>query len=224
MDIQADYSFRAVGAILPDGESGKAGRPVPQLRDRHLVLAAQAGSRTAFEQLWALYSGRVYRTVSNITRNSHDAEDALQDAFFRAYLAIGRFESRANFYTWLTRIAINSALGILRKRRSRPEASLFSNSSDDGEAVEEDFKDAGPSPEFLYGEEEKREKLMLAIERLPSQLRTITHALIREDYSVKDVACRLNISVPAAKARLYRARIKLRSLTAAPHSEIRRRT
>ena len=133
----------------------------------------------------------------------------------RAFLAIGSFESRANFYTWLTRIAINSALGILRKRRSRPEeVSIVMNVFGEGEGGNDSAKDLAPDPERVYAEQEQRQKLMRAIDKLPGHLRVVTHAVITEDCSVKDVACRLNISVPAVKSRLYRARIMLRALTA----------
>jgi hypothetical protein len=93
-------------------------------RDQQLVYAAQSGCRAAFDELFTLYSRRLHRTVLSITKNSADAEDAMQDSFLQAFLAINRFEGRSNFYSWLTRIAINSSLMILRRRRARPEVSV----------------------------------------------------------------------------------------------------
>src|ERR1700678_882378 len=107
------------GSLLPDASVHCA----PRL-DQRLVYAAQSGCRAAFDELVSLYSRRVRRTVLAITKNSEDAEDAMQESFLRAFLAISRFEGRSSFYTWLTRIAINSALMILRRRRARPEFSL----------------------------------------------------------------------------------------------------
>src|SRR5665213_3446900 len=128
MDIQADYSFRVMLPFTPGGGTDKCVGHTASSKDKHLVLAAQSGCRAAFNELWNLYSRRIYRTLLGITNNPQDAEDALQDAFLRAFLALESFEGRANFYTWLTRIAINSALGILRKRRCRPETSIDTNS------------------------------------------------------------------------------------------------
>ena len=90
----------------------------------NVVSAAQKGRPTTFAELYAIYSRRLYRTIIAITRNPADAEDALQVTFLRAYLALDTFEGRSSVYSWLLRIAINSALMILRKRRARPEALL----------------------------------------------------------------------------------------------------
>ena len=102
------------------------------LETQGLVVAAQSGSQAAFSELFSRYSQRTYRTVFAITKNAADAEGAMQEAFLRAFTAINRFEDRATFYSWLTRIAINSALMIVRKRRTRPESSLgtLSDSAD----------------------------------------------------------------------------------------------
>jgi RNA polymerase sigma factor (sigma-70 family) len=85
------------------------------------VLAAQMDSPIAFRNLYALYARRLYKSIFGITKNAQDAEDALQDTFLHAYLAIHTFEGKSSIYSWLTRIAINSALTILRRRRIRPE-------------------------------------------------------------------------------------------------------
>jgi RNA polymerase sigma-70 factor, ECF subfamily len=191
------------------------------LSDRYLVVAAQAGCRTAFNELWNLYSRRVYGTIFKIVNNPQDAEDALQESFLRAFLALESFEGRASFYTWLTRIAINSALGILRKHRCRPETSIDSTSRRDTERASEDFRDLTPDPEHILDQHQRRATLMQAIRKLPPNLRETVQELIAKDCSVKEVADRLNISQAAAKSRLYRARIRLSSLTATPS---RRRT
>lgn len=214
MDIQADYSFRVTIPFTSNDESGKRVGHTASSKDQHLVLAAQSGCRTAFNELWNLYSRRIYRTLLGITNNPQDAEDALQDAFLRAFLALESFEGRATFYTWLTRIAINSALGILRKRRCHPETSLDTNSQREDDDPHEEFRDLAPGPEQIYARQEERERLMQAIQRLPPELRKATQARITGDRSVKEVACRLNISEATAKSRLYKARIMLSSMTA----------
>jgi RNA polymerase sigma-70 factor, ECF subfamily len=182
--------------------------------DQHLVIAAQSGCPTAFNELWNLYSRRVFRTAFNITKNTQDAEDALQDSFLRAFLAFGSFEGRASFYSWVTRIAINSALGILRKRRSHPETSLNPASPREDDSTPVDFRDSAPNPEQTCDQLQRRAKLLRAIRKLPSNLRDAVHAVMTEDCSVREVADRLKISEAAAKSRLYRARTRLGTLTA----------
>jgi RNA polymerase sigma-70 factor (ECF subfamily) len=213
LDIQGDYirpaiSFRAAGGF------GAPLREAVSSKDRQLVIAARSGCQIAFRELWDLYSRRVYRTLLGITKNSDDAEDALQDAFLRAFVALEGFEGRSSFYSWLTRIAINSALGILRRRRSRPEGAtnIYIQPEDEDEFKE--FIDLAPDPEQSYSTQEKREKLMQAIQNLSPELRIVIQMRLTESCSVKEVASRLSISVAAAKSRLYRARIILGSRTA----------
>ena len=181
--------------------------------DQHLVLAAKSGCRTAFDELWNLYSRRVYRTVFKITKNAQDAEDAVQDSFLHAFLACDSFEGRSSFYSWLTRIAINSALGILRKRRCRPEIPLNPTHQADDETVLGDFRDSAPSPEQSYDQSERRTKLKRAIHKLPANLRAAIQTHITEECSIREVARKLNISEAAAKTRLHRARKQLGSLS-----------
>ena len=128
-------------SFTSDGDAGESVGYTGSSNDQRLVLAARSGCRTAFNNLWELYSRRVYRTILGITNNAQDAEDALQDSFFRAFVVLDSFEGRASFYSWLTRIAINSALGVLRKRRSHPETSLNTTSLQEDESAPEGFRD-----------------------------------------------------------------------------------
>ena len=169
MDAQSDYSLPVTTPSHVEGPIGTYVGHTVSSRDQRLVLAARTGCRTAFTELWDLYSHRVYRTLLGITNNAQDAEDALQDTFLRVFVAIGSFEGRANFYTWLTRIAINSALGILRKRRSRPETLFGSNSQHEDGCPSEEFRDFAPDPEQIYAGQEKREKAYARDSETPSR-------------------------------------------------------
>ena len=82
-----------------------------------LVAAAQAGDAAAFEELVNRYEKKIFRLTRNITGNAEDAEDAMQDAFLKAYSHLKEFQGESRFYTWLVRIAANEALMRLRKRR-----------------------------------------------------------------------------------------------------------
>jgi RNA polymerase sigma-70 factor, ECF subfamily len=179
------------------------------------VLAARSGCRSAFNELWSLYSQRVYRTVFNITKNRQDAEDALQDSFFRAFLSLESFEGRSSFYCWVTRIAINSALGMLRKRRSRPETSHNPTFQEEDEGPPREVIDLAPDPEQMYDQHQRCARLIQAIQRLPTSLQEAVQTRMTEECSVKEVASRLNISESAAKSRLYRARTLLGSSSTA---------
>jgi hypothetical protein len=86
------------------------------LNEEALVTAARGGHTEAFDQLWQCHAKRILRTACRITRNHADAEDALQDSLLKAFVHIGDFDGRSSFSSWLTRIAINSALMILRKK------------------------------------------------------------------------------------------------------------
>jgi RNA polymerase sigma-70 factor, ECF subfamily len=180
----------------------------PLRRDEQLVLAAQAGSSSAFTELLNLYSRRVYKTILSITKNKEDAEDALQDCFLKAYLAVNRFEGRASFYSWLTRIAINCSLMSLRKRRMRLESSL-DVPLEQGEIAFPMIRDTAPNPEQLYEQGQRYLKLVRAIGRLTPTLREVIETRGLEECSVRETAHLLAISEAATKSRLYRARTRL---------------
>jgi len=185
-------------------------REVEQLNE--VVSAAQAGSPGAFAELYALYSRRLYRTIIAITRNSEDAEDALQETFLRAYLAIQTFEGRSTFYSWLTRIAINSALMLLRRRRARPEVLIDSEPDAPAETICFEFQDPSPTPEQVYVLRHRRVTLVRAIRSLDSSLRRPIQMRITTDSSIKEIGRALNISEAAVKTRLHRARLRLSAI------------
>src|SRR5882724_10056900 len=88
--------------------------------DEDLVAAAKLRDHPAFAELWTRHSNTAFKMAYRITGNRDDAEDAIQDAWMKAYMHLNTFDGRAKFSTWLTRIAMNSALMILRRRRARP--------------------------------------------------------------------------------------------------------
>jgi RNA polymerase sigma factor (sigma-70 family) len=160
-----ETGFSAEVLSLTDRQAGAAiDAPADSapLRDQRLVRAAQWGCRNAFDELISLYSKRVRRTILGITKNPEDAEDAMQDTFLRAFMAIGRFEGRATFYSWLTRIAINSAFMVLRRQRSRREVSLHSSLDWNGEIVPMDVMDSAAGPEQVCCEQQ-RHALLTAV-------------------------------------------------------------
>jgi|SRR5580658_1250859 RNA polymerase sigma-70 factor (ECF subfamily) len=174
--------------------------------DMGLVAAARAGSEAAFADLHRLYANRLYRTIYSITKNHEDAEDALQETLLRAYLALDAFEGRSQFLSWLTRIAINSALMALRKRSARRETNLEPLSCVEHETLEIQVKDPAPDPEEACLRAERSRCVMHAVTKLQPALREAVQLKVGREYSVKEIAKSLDLSVPAVKSRLHRAR------------------
>ena len=174
-----------------------------------IVLAAQAGSAAAFAELYSIYSRRLFQTIFSITKNPHDAEEALQETYLRAYLAIKRFEGKSQIYTWLTRIAVNTALMVLRKQRTHPEV-LFDPQPDGRvETITFEVRDRAPNPEELCVLHQCQVKTMRAIRRLRPHLREPIRMRITHGWSTREISLALNISEAAVKSRISRARQQL---------------
>ena len=176
--------------------------------DEALVTAAKSGDRPAFAELWERHSNRAFKMAYRMTRNREDAEDVIQDAWTNAYVHLKSFDSRARFSTWLTRIAINTALMTLRRKRVHPETST---ESADGEAWQHlEIADQTKDVEQHYLKRESLEHLRRAISGLRPTLRHVIEIHQSDDTSVKEVARLAGLSVPATKSRLLRARAILR--------------
>ena len=178
--------------------------------EHNLVTAAKNGDAVAFVSLCKLHSDKILRRLYRITKNWEDAEDALQDSFLKAYLNIAKFEGRANFSSWLTRIAINSALMLLRKRRSRNEIPMEITVDGDPYPQQREAVDPALSPESRYVLCEQKYKLNKAIPRLRPCFRSVVEMYHLEECSTAEIATGLGISVPAVKSRLLRAKGALR--------------
>ena len=118
-----------------------------------LVAAAKAGDISAFEALVGRYERKIFRLTQNITQNREDAEDAMQEAFLKAFEHLQEFQGNSRFYTWLVRIAVNQALMKLRKRRPN-QVSLDEDIDTGEESIPRDVEDWGPSPEDRYEQRE----------------------------------------------------------------------
>jgi RNA polymerase sigma factor (sigma-70 family) len=174
-----------------------------------LVAAAQDGQEWAFVELCTRNSKRVFNTIYGVTKNREDAEDALQDSMMRAFLHLKQFDGRSSFATWFTRIGINSALMILRKRRIRPETSM--DAPGEGETWQTwQIADYSADPEQHYAGSERSMHLKRAICRLPNALRSVVELGQMEGHSMKQIARSMGISIPATKSRLARAKVALR--------------
>jgi RNA polymerase sigma-70 factor, ECF subfamily len=141
--------------------------------DLALVHASKNGDVTAFEQLVARYDGKLLRIAQHVTHNREDSEDAVQDAFLKAYQHLGEFREDAQFSTWLIRITLNQALSRLRKRRTIKEMSLDEDFESDDMMLPHKVADWAPNPEELYRASELRDILTKTLEELRPILRTV---------------------------------------------------
>ena len=182
-----------------------------QCSDQGLVSAAMDGDVTAFTALCRLHSPRLFRSIRQITRNHEDAEDALQDALMRAFVHLRSFDGRAQFATWLTRIALNSALMILRKRKHYPAVSIGSDPQDEDRFFSWEIADRADDPERRLLKSETTEWVRREIAELDPIPRVAMEFWNFEELSAREGARRLNISKAAFKSRLSRAKAVLRS-------------
>jgi len=175
-----------------------------------LVHAAKAGDISAFEELVRRYDRNVFRIAQHITQNREDAEDVVQDAFLKAYQNLKNFQEQSKFYTWLVRIAVNEALMKLRRRRPERMVSLDEEVKTEDDSVPREVADWSPNPEQQYTQAELRDILDRTIHGLPATFRTVFVLRDVEGLSTEETAEALDLSVPAVKSRLLRARLQLR--------------
>lgn len=184
--------------------------PPPAVDDElSLVTAAQAGDLSAFEQLMRRYEPKIFRLAQHITGSEADAEDVLQETFLKAFSKLGQFQRNSRFYTWLVRIALNESFMRLRKRRTNV-VSLDQEIDTGEDTVPRDVADWHPNPEQQYARSELQQILDRAIGSLAFPYRTVFELRDVEGLSTEETADMLQISIPAVKSRLLRARLQLR--------------
>jgi RNA polymerase sigma-70 factor, ECF subfamily len=190
-------------SAAPAAPAGDAG-PMP---DAEVVRRVVAGERSLYALLLPRYNQRLFRVVRAILRRDDDAEDAVQQAWVAAFENLARFRGESSFATWLTRIAVNEALGRLRARKRRGDLALVDQNSDD-RATEH------PSPEEDVAAREMGVLLEEKIDALPELYRVVFVMREVEELGTADTAACLGLSEEAVRVRLHRARHMLQeSLT-----------
>jgi len=178
--------------------------------DAVLVATTKTGDTRAFELLVERHERMIFSLARRITGNREDAEDVVQQSFQKAFIHLKKFEGESLFSTWLTRIAINEALMLLRRKRGSRELSI-----DDSIAGEEvlfalEIPDSGQSPEDNYSQRERQRILSAALNELPHRTRRAIQLRELDERSTKETARIMGISVGAVKARVFHGRRKLR--------------
>lgn len=198
----------------PYFSSGFTNKATDAMEIDALVAAARAGSPSAFAELSHIYAPRLLRRILSITKNHDDAEDALQDTFLRAFRAIRSFRGQSAFYSWITRIAINSALMVLRRRRRLAEWSIESPEVNSSVPYSLDFEDPALNPEQVHRFRQMEDQVFSYVERLRPELRAALEMKIQHESSLGEIAQTLCISTAAVKSRLHRARKRWRTSVA----------
>jgi RNA polymerase sigma-70 factor (ECF subfamily) len=174
--------------------------------DLSLVRRVQRGDKGAFDALVLKYQHKVVKLVMRYTRTPAEAEDIAQDAFIKAYRALPGFRGDSAFYTWLYRIAINTAKNAVASRdRSPIEYSLDRNESEESYELQGRMKDSA-TPEALAMTEEIRTTVNGAIAALPEELRTAIVLRELEGLSYEEIAATMDCPVGTVRSRIFRAR------------------
>jgi RNA polymerase sigma-70 factor, ECF subfamily len=183
--------------------------------DLDLVHAIRNGDLSAFERLVRRYDCKLLRIAQHVTHNREDSQDAVQESFMKALQHLGEFREQSRFSTWLFRIAVNQSLMKLRKRRKILDLPCDQDFRAEKDILPREVADWAPNPEELCRASELRDILVKAIEELRPTLRTVFVLRDIEELSISQTAEVLDLSVPAVKTRLLRARLQLRELLSA---------
>lgn len=172
--------------------------------DDILIERIKKGDVEAFNPLVDRYKLPLYKVMYRMVYNQDDAEDLVEEAFIKAYRAIKRFEHGRSFFAWLCRIAVNNAINFMKKERRSQTQPL--------ETVEYSLSAKKGNPVEMTKEKMLKEKIAMAIARLPEEFRTILVLRVEQEFSYEQISAILDIPKGTVMSRLARARQKLRDL------------
>ena len=175
-----------------------------------LVTQAREGDNRAFAELVKYYEAKIFRLAQHITQNREDAEDVLQETFLKAYEHLNQFQGNSKFYTWIVRIAVNQALMKLRRRKTDKTVSMDEEIDTGEDTVTREIAAWDEDPEERFSRQELGEILNSSIQSLAPAYQSVFLLRDVDELSTEETAEALEISVPAVKSRLLRARLQLR--------------
>jgi RNA polymerase sigma factor (sigma-70 family) len=178
--------------------------------DHAIALAAKRGDERAFGILFERYQPKIFAVALRYTGVSEDAEDIVQQTFRKAFIHLHAFAGKSSFSTWLTRIAINEALMLLRRARTLREVPIDDSGENETFTHGLEIPDSGLNPEANYLKREETEALSAAVNKLKVELRTAIELRELGELSTQETARRMSLSVGAVKARVFHGRRKLR--------------
>lgn len=184
--------------------------------DRRLIAECLGGRRDAFGELVSRYQARLYNAALRLVQSPDDAADVVQDAFLNAFLSLHTFKGDAEFFTWLYRIAFNTAISL--KRKKRPTLSLDTHSGDGGIHPDDPSEYVKPGAALERSEDERQ--LNAAIERLSPEHREVLLMKDIEGLKYEEIAELLRVPLGTIRSRLHRARLELHGLLVPPEERI----
>jgi len=182
-----------------------------QITDAAAVKDVRSGNRDAFRPLVERYSHMIFSLAYRMTSSESDAEEIVQETFLRAYRALNTFEERANFATWLYRIATNCALDLLSRRKNQPQAASETMTTEEEDSPETLLPSSAPDPERQMYSAELQERIAAAMNLLTPVERLAFVLRHYEGRSVEEVAASLKVKTGAAKQSIFRAVQKMRT-------------
>jgi RNA polymerase sigma-70 factor (ECF subfamily) len=185
--------------------------PAEALDDAELVRRASARDETAFRTIMQRYNRRLYRIARSVLRSDSEAEDVVQETYVRAFTHLRTFRGESSLGTWLARIALNDALGRLRRERPTMEWAAVEASLTGGEAIAFPQGVTGDNPERTMAQQEILRLVEVAIDQLPEKYRLVLVTRVIEGMSVEETANLLELSIETVKTQLHRARALLRA-------------
>lgn len=180
------------------------------LDDEQLVQRARERDEAAIRAITQRYNRRLFRVARSILRDDAEAEDVVQETYVRAFTGLAHFRGDSGFGTWITRIAMNEALGRLRKLRPTVEWESYGENRTPAEIIDFPVSAASRDPERIMAQGEIRVVLERAIDELPDAFRAVFVARIVEGMSVEETADLFGLRTETVKTRLHRARALLR--------------
>jgi RNA polymerase sigma-70 factor, ECF subfamily len=177
--------------------------------EKQLIAAAKGGRRAPFGELCERHMKQVSCVTRRIIRNREDAEDAAQECFLNAFVHLKDFDGRAQFASWLTRIAINAALMKLRKNRGAREVPMDQPNSSSEPVAQREFPYDAPDPEESCSLRERKRIVNSAISGLRPRARRVVELHQLQEHSLRETAQILGISTAAVKARMFHAKLAL---------------
>ena len=219
---EAVISYTETAATAQPNHAAQVPASIPilnygQASEEELLAGARSSDGRAFAELSNRCTPSVHRIVFRILRNHEDTEDVVQEAVLRAYTRICVFRGSCSFSTWLTKIAINCSLMLLRKRRLHTPVSLDQGADGGQTCALWELTDPYPNAEQSYARQQANDLLSDAIQRLPRSCRNLVEQYYREEQSLQEAAETHGITVAAAKSRLLRARVMIRTILERGH-------
>ena len=182
---------------------------IETLGDAELAALARQGDGAAFRVIMQRHNRRLYRAARAVLHDDGEAEDVVQEAYVRAFAALGNFRGDSSLATWLTRIALNEALGRLRRRRPTVEIETF-DARPEARVIPFPLMSPDMNPEQAAARQDVRRLLERAIDALPEPFRVVFVLRDVEELSIEETAAQLGLRPETVKTRLHRARRRLR--------------